>query len=83
MTATSDIARILAAFRAQHGWQAGYVWDPRGGVYREGSLDVFAGSEVIGSYRHEPQCQAVAASLPGGPLARERCGCATCCRELA
>ena len=83
MSATSDVARILAAFRAQHGWQPGYVWEPRAGVYQAGSLDVFAGSEVIGSYRHEPQCQAVAASLPGGALARDKCGCVACRRELA
>jgi hypothetical protein len=30
---TQDVCRILAAFRADHGWQPGYVWNPYVGTY--------------------------------------------------
>jgi uncharacterized heparinase superfamily protein len=29
-----DVRRILADWRAKHGWRPGYVWDPRTATYR-------------------------------------------------
>ena len=28
-----DVVRILARFRAENGWQPGYVWNPYRGTY--------------------------------------------------
>lgn len=31
----SDVARILGKFRAEHGYQDGFVWNPYLGVYED------------------------------------------------
>lgn len=33
LNACADVARILAAWREQHGWQPGSAWDPHAGMY--------------------------------------------------
>jgi len=29
-----DVHRILVKWRAEHGWEPGFIWDPRIGTYR-------------------------------------------------
>lgn len=32
--AVDDVRKILAKWRAEHGWQPGMTWDPREGTYK-------------------------------------------------
>jgi len=84
-----ELRRYLVKFRTQHGARPGQVWDPAAGCYRDrlpGDLPPFQGSRML-TYQKEPQCRAISdaplfTNMVQG-LARERCGCITCQKEMS
>jgi len=60
-----DVRRILAEFRAAHGWEPGFIWDPHLGTYRKVSSATPEDSSPPPKNLHPPMGAPSAHPKPG------------------